>query len=329
MTDYKFLIVIFLVIFTGCSSHQTPDLELYMAEEASKTFFWDNNRKVSWMECGDPKGFPVFFAHGCPGSRLESIFLDAKARKYGFRIIVFERPGFGRSDYIEGYPLLSFAKDLERVADALKIKEFGLIGWSSGGPPVLAAAYHMPNRAAFVFSVSGYTDFGKFEDAKDLMAEYKLYGPSLSENRPRLFNRIVEMVSWTDRHMPNFYFKMAKGEMCLPDRNILNDPHVADLFIRDQKEATVSGTQGILQDLTTQWEPWEFDFKQIKVPAYIFQGKQDTFVPWQFAQHLGDNIPGAELHFYEDRGHLFILEPSSQDELFCRAKRIVNSSFNE
>jgi len=322
MTPYKFLIVFLLVFIGGCSSAITPDLELFLTDEASKTFLWDDTRTVSWMECGDPKGFPVFFAHGCPGSRLEGIFLDEKARKHGFRIIVFERPGFGRSDYIDGYPLLSFAKDLERMADALKIEKFGLIGWSSGGPPVLAAAYHMPERAAFVFSVSGYTDFGKFKDAKDLMAEYKLYGPDISENRPRLFNRIVDMVSWTDSHLPNFYFKMAKAEMCLPDRKILENKHVADLFIRDQQESMTAGTRGVLQDLTTQWSAWEFDLKQIRVPAYIFQGKLDTFVPWQFAQHLGDNIPGAQLNLYEDRGHLYILDQRAQEELFRLAKKL-------
>ena len=325
MTDFKFLVIFFLVIIIGCSTYKTSDLELFMDEEATKTFFWDNNRNVSWMECGDPKGFPVFFAHGCPGSRLENIFLDEKARKHGFRLIVFERPGFGRSDFIEGYTLLSFARDLERVADALKIEKFGLIGWSSGGPLVLAAAYHMPKQAAFVFSVSGYTDFGKFKDAKGLMAEYKLYGPTLSENRPLLFERVLKMVRWTDIHLPNFYFKLAKEEMSLPDRNILNNPHVADLFIRDQKEATVSGTKGILQDLTTQWVPWDFDIKQIKVPAYIFQGKQDSFVPWQFAQHLAENIPDVKLYLYEDRGHLFILEPSFQDELFCLASELIKN----
>lgn len=329
MTDYIVLIVFFMIIITGCILHKTPDLELFLAEEASDIFLWDNTRTVSWMECGDPKGFPIFFAHGCPGSRLEIIFLDAKARKHGFRIIVFERPGFGRSDYVEGYPLLSFAKDIERMADELHIERFGLMGWSSGGPPVLAAAYHMPERAAFVFSVSGYTDFGRFEDAKDLMAEYKLYGPELSENRPRLFNRLVDIVSWTDRHLPNFYFKMAKGEMCLPDRKILENSHVADLFIRDQSESMVAGTQGVLQDLITQWEPWDFDLQQVTVSAYIFQGKQDTFVPWQFAKHLAENISAAELRLYEDRGHLYILDQDFQDELFSLAKEIMKNSFKE
>ncbi len=315
-----------LIFMAGGLSNQTTDFEQFAVEEATQTFIWDNNRKVCWMECGDPKGFPVFFAHGCPGSRLEIIFLDKKAWQHGFRVIVFERPGFGRSDLIKGYPLLSFARDLERMADALKIEKFGLIGWSSGGPPVLAAAYHLPKRAVFVFSLSGYTDFGKFEDAKDLMAEHNLYGPKLFENSPRLFKRVLKMVRWADIHLPNFYFKMAKEEMSLPDRRILNDPQVAALFIRDQEEAMVSGAREIFQDLTTQWEPWDFDVKQIKVPAYIFQGKQDSFVPWQFAQHLADTLSDARLYLYEDRAHMFILESSFQDELFCLAKEAVKHS---
>jgi pimeloyl-ACP methyl ester carboxylesterase len=327
MAGYTFLSNLFQVTIPGKLSDQTTDFESFSVEEARKTFFWDNNRNVSWMECGDPEGFPVFFAHGCPGSRLEIIFLDAKARKHGFRIIVFDRPGFGRSDYIEGYPLLSFARDLERMADELHIEKFGLIGWSSGGPPVLAAAYHMPERTAFVFSVSGYTDFGKFEDAKSLLDEFDLYGPNFFEHSPRLFDRVLKILRWTDLYLPNFYLKLAKEEMSLPDRKILSDHHIADLFIRDQEEATVSGTEGVLQDLITQWEPWDFDLQQVTVPAYIFQGKQDTFVPWQFAQHLGDNIPAAKLHLYEDRGHLYILDQDFQDELFSLAKQIMKNSF--
>jgi pimeloyl-ACP methyl ester carboxylesterase len=303
-------------------NNNPSDKGLLLTSEAMLIFTRDGGRKISWMECGDPEGFPVFFAHGCPGSRLESMFLDPAAQKYGFRIIAFDRPGFGRSDFVDGYGLRDFAKDVEALADNLHIEKFGLVGWSSGGPPVLSAAFHLPERAVFVFSVSGYTDFGKFEDAKTLMAEYRLYGPMISENRPRLFDRIVELVSWTDQHLPNFYLKLAKGEMSPPDRTILSDSHIADLFIRDQKEATVSGTDGILQDLTTQWAPWDFDLGRITVPALIFQGKQDAFVPWEFARHLADSIPGASLRIYEDKGHLLILDPEVREDLLRLAEKM-------
>ncbi len=254
------------------------------------------------------------------------MFLSDKAKQYGLRLIVFERPGLGKSDYIEGYPLLTFAEDLKRLANEKKIKEFGLIGWSSGGPPILAAAYHMPKRVRFVFSISGYTNFGECADAQKLMEQHHLHGPDLAENSHWLFNRLLEVIRWTDLHLPNFYLKMAKDEMNHADRRILNDPDIADLFTCNQEEALFSGTRGFIQDLETQWAPWEFSLKDIKVPVHIFQGKQDVFVPWEFAEHLAVSIPDATLHFYEDRGHLFVLWPEYQDELFKLARSLIGNS---
>ncbi len=279
-------------------------------------FLCENNRKIAWLERGDPKGFPIFYAHGNPGSRLELMFLDKKARQYGIRLIVFERPGLGQSDYIKRYSLLAFAKDLEKIADEKGINKFGLMGWSSGGPPVLAAAYYMPDRVQFVFSIAGYTNFGECADSKGLMEKYHLHGPWLSENNHTLFDTLVAVVRWTDIHLPNFYLKMAKGDMKASDRLILNNPAIADLFMRDQEEALFLGTKGAIQDLEIQWATWEFSLKDINVPVHIFQGKQDVFVPWQFAEHLAANIPNSTLHLYEDRGHLFPLWPDYQDDLF-------------
>ncbi|PIP41922.1 MAG: alpha/beta hydrolase [Desulfobacterales bacterium CG23_combo_of_CG06-09_8_20_14_all_51_8] len=298
-------------------------------EEGETRIFARGSRKLAWMASGDPAGFPVFFAHGCPGSRLEVAFLADQARNQGFRIIGFDRPGFGRSDFVDGYGLRSFAEDLNALADDLDIKKFGLIGWSSGGPPVLSTAFHMPERAVFVFSLSGYTDFGKFEDAKQLMADYNLYGPALSDHFPRLFDRMLQVMDWTDRHLPNFYLKLAKEEMRAPDRRILDDPETAEHFLRDQIEAMVSGSDGVIQDLNTEWAPWDFDLAQIKIPAAVFQGEQDVFVPWQFARHLSENMPHAALKLYEDKGHLLILDPSVQDNLFRLAKKAVKNAVKE
>lgn len=299
--------------------------DIYVDTGAPNYSIWENNRKVAWLERGDPNGFPVFYAHGNPGSRLELLFLDQKAKQYGFKLIVFERPGIGKSDFIKGYPLLSFARDLERLADEMEIREFGLIGWSSGGPPVLAAAYHMPERVCFVFSIAGYTNFGEYPEAEKLMEEYHLYGPKLSENINFLFDTIVEALRWDAIHLPNFYLKMAKADMKAPDRRILDNPVIADIFMRDQEEAFSSGSRGVIQSLETQWAPWEFSLKQIKPPVHVFQGKQDAFVPWQFAQHLSALIPNATLHLYDDRGHLFPLCPDYQDELFMLARSLMDT----
>jgi pimeloyl-ACP methyl ester carboxylesterase len=295
---------------------RSPGEAEIIARGAPSYFVWENDRKVAWLDCGDPEGFPVFYAHGNPGSRLEILSMEQKAREYGFRLIVFERPGIGKSDYVAPYPLLAFAKDLERFADEQGIDDFGLMGWSSGGPPVLSAAYCMPERVRFVFSLSGYTNFGECKDARKLMAEKGLHGPALSENMPILFKMIVRNLRRIDLFLPEVYLKLSEDEMCDADREILKNQEIADLFSLDQQEALLPGTRGAVQDLETQWAPWDFALEEVFVPVHIFQGKQDTFVPWQFGEHLAAHIPNATLHLFEDRGHLYPLKPEYQDEIF-------------
>ncbi|SDW32365.1 alpha/beta fold hydrolase [Marinobacter mobilis] len=275
-----------------------------------------NGRTLAWMERGAPDGFPVFYAHGNPGSRLELLFLDRKAEDYGLRLIALDRPGFGQSDFVSEYGLLDYAADVEYLADHLGVLRFGLLGWSSGGPAVLAAACQMPQRVAFVVSVSGYTNFGECPQAESLMKNYNLRGPELSERRPELFSRVVKLARWVDRTLPNVYLKMAASEMSGPDRQILRDRRVAELFMRNQQESVAQGVDGVIQDLETQWAPWPFLLADIGVPVSLFQGQKDTFVPWLFATHLQQSINGAELTLFEDQGHLYILSPVYQDRIF-------------
>ncbi len=313
-----FVLLLFIAQLTACASPRI-DRDIYEETPIDNGIAhyseW-NGRKVAWLERGDVNGFPVFYAHGNPGSRLELLFLDQKAQQYGIRLIVLDRPGLGQSDYIPEYGLLDFASDIERLADEKGIEEFGLIGWSSGGPPVLATAYQLPERVRFAISVSGYTDFGEFDQAQQLMSNYDLRGPELSAKRPTLFNRAVELVRWTDLKLPHFYMKMAEAEMPEPDRAILQDKQTAELFMRNQQEALKQGVEGTIQDLEVQWAPWPFSLKDISVPVYIYQGQKDTFVPWPFAEHMARTIPNATLTLKPDSGHLMPLDPIFQDEIF-------------
>ena len=79
----------------------------------------DGNRKLYYIDCGDKKGFPLFFFHGWPGSRLQGTFFDKIANKNKIRLITTDRPGFGLSDYYENRTLLDFADDIAFLDDSI------------------------------------------------------------------------------------------------------------------------------------------------------------------------------------------------------------------
>ena len=65
--------------------------------------------------------------------------------------------------------MASASNDLLTIADALGYREFGVSGWSEGGPwPLAAAAYLDPARLRHVTSIAGgnYGTFGDMWAAK-------------------------------------------------------------------------------------------------------------------------------------------------------------------
>ncbi len=304
--------------FSGCANEP---IDTQVIEISKKVSIRDyemtlEGRQVAIRESGASDSYPIFYAHGNPGSRLEVAFFADKAMEHGFRLISFDRPGFGGSDYVTPYSLTDYAKDVERIADKLGINHYGAMGWSSGGPPSLAAGFETSQRVDFVISASGYTDFGEYPQAVQLMDEKGLKGPELSESRPRLFNIVLDATQWTERHFPKFYMRMAMAEMTESDKAVLNETWKRDLFAASQKAALTQDIQGVKQDLETQWAPWEFKLKQVQVPVQVIQGKKDTFVPWQFAEHICSQVPDCQLNLIDDAGHLASLTSDVQDKIF-------------
>ena len=56
-----------------------------------------DGRTLSYATGGDPDGFPVVVHHGTPGSRLFGALLSEPAIEAGVRLLVPDRPGYGRS----------------------------------------------------------------------------------------------------------------------------------------------------------------------------------------------------------------------------------------
>ena len=75
-----------------------------------------------------------------------------------------DRPGIGQSTPQETRTYSGWADDLVAIADALGYHEFGVTGWSEGGPWALAAAAYIdPLRLRHVSSIAGGS-YGTFGD---------------------------------------------------------------------------------------------------------------------------------------------------------------------
>lgn len=104
----------------------------------TRTLTLRDGRALAYMEWGAPDGYPTFYFHGTPSSRLEGALADAAAKRFSLRLIAIDRPGQGLSTFQNGRRFRDWPRDVCELADALHIPEFGVAGHSGAGPYLFA-----------------------------------------------------------------------------------------------------------------------------------------------------------------------------------------------
>ncbi len=265
-----------------------------------------DKRLLAYIEYGNSKGYPVFYAHGGPSSRLEGLFFHEEALRRGFRLITTDRPGMGESTFLRNRKLLDYPRDIVELADALGIDKFGVIGWSGGGAHTTVCAYAIPERLAFNISLCGYTNFAELPDAICLLRnrlDQKSVG--LSKKHPLVFRMFFELMRFGVKYFPESYYKEIIKELCPADIKIASSVSFKDIFIEDQKEAFKQGSKGVAVDAAVHYVDWGFRLEDIPCKLHVFHGTEDYLVPIEYAQNIAENTPNCELHILKGEGHLF------------------------
>jgi pimeloyl-ACP methyl ester carboxylesterase len=107
-----------------------------------------DGRQFAWAERGAQDGSPVVYLHGAPGSVVEGARSPYRAQfaSAGVRLISTERAGYGVSTALPGRRFIDIVSDVRALADHVGLDRFAVVGWSTGGPHALAAAYGLTDR---------------------------------------------------------------------------------------------------------------------------------------------------------------------------------------
>ena len=102
------------------------------------------NRKLGFLECGDPNGYPVLYFQGFPGSRLHALDFDMIAKQSGCHLIGVDRPGQGLSTFNQ-YTLSCWVNDIKTLLHQLNIDKVSIIAHSGGAPFALSCGIEPSN----------------------------------------------------------------------------------------------------------------------------------------------------------------------------------------
>ena len=258
--------------------------------------------------------------HGGPSSRLEGRLLANGATSNGLRLVSVDRPGIGRSTPQKHRSYESWANDLLTIADALGYREFGVSGWSEGGPwPLAAAAYLDPARLRHVTSIAGgnYGTFGDMWAAK-FMDKIDTFGGHLALHHRFAFHLMYEVLGLDAEHFRRSYIrtliKMVNGY----DAKLLSDPAIAEAFADMSAECFAQGSEPLVEDASFSTA------MGLRCDAHRTPGPhvaRHRRSPCPLPDQQGDLRPHAWSVWHEVEGGGHLVAVGKADEIFAIAAK--------
>lgn len=243
-------------------------------------------------------GKPVLFSHGWP---LDGDMWDSQLNflaERGYRVIAFDRRGFGRSDQPwEGYNYDTFASDINDLITALDLQDVTLVGFSMGGGDVsrYIGRYGTARVKALVLLGAVTPIFGKTADYPQGVDASVFEGirDGLRKDRAQFISDFA-----TPFYGINAGQTVSQG-----------------VLTQTLNIALLASLKGTIDCVTAFGETdFRSDIAKVDVPTLVIHGSNDQIVPFESTGKVAaEMIPGLQLKVYDNAPHGFAV--THQDQL--------------
>jgi pimeloyl-ACP methyl ester carboxylesterase len=241
-----------------------------------------------------------------PGSRLEHPPALSGPVPGRVRLIVPDRPGYGRSDFQPGRTLLHWPQDVAQLADALGLSRFAVVGVSGGGPHAAACAYALPHRLTGVALVSSLAPVNR-PGGMDHLSPWVKAAFRLGRRAPWSLRPALWAFSNPGRDAASFFLANTE-RLCPSDRMLLARPEVQRMLRANFQESAAQGLRAYAQDVVIFSRPWGFPLQGITVPVCLWHGESDNILPPHMGRYLAGAMPHVRARYVPEGGHFMALD---------------------
>ena len=243
-------------------------------------------------------GDTVVLIHGYPLSGASWEKQTAALLDAGFRVITYDRRGFGQSSKpTTGYNYDTFAEDLRKLVTQLELRDFALVGFSMGGGEVARYLGRYGSKgvskAVFIASVPPFLlktpDNPKGVDSSVFDGIQK----AIAADRYAFFTEFFK----------NFY-----------NTDLLLGKRVSEQVVQSSWNVAAGASAAASLACVPTWhEDFRKDLSRIDVPTLVIHGDADRIVPFPASGQLTAKlVRGARLVWVKDGPHCIIWTHSDE-----------------
>lgn len=234
-------------------------------------------------------GQPVVLIHGYPLSGASWEKQVPALLGAGYRVITYDRRGFGRSSQpTDGYNYDTFAADLRQLIEQLKLEDFILVGFSMGGGEIARYFGRYGSKGVSKAVIIGG------------VPPFLLKTPDNPEGvDASVFEGIQQAVAG-DRYA--FFTEFFKN---FYNTDLLLGKRVSEQVVRASWNIAVGASATASLACVPTWhEDFREDLKRMDVPTLVIHGDEDRIVPFTASgQRTAKLIKGARLVVVKDGPH--------------------------
>jgi pimeloyl-ACP methyl ester carboxylesterase len=254
--------------------------------------------RMAYMDvppAGQPNGRTVVLFHGM---NFGGFYFDGPIevlRKEGFRVVVPDQIGFGRSSKpIIPYNFHDMALNSHKLLQSLGVNKAVIIGHSMGGMLTarFAASYPDMTERAVIYNAIGLTD-PRFQ--QPWRSADDAYKRTMSQSHDQLYQAFYANIR---RYFPSPGAWKPEYEKYV---RILYAPTLGGDWPR------LAMVRSIYQQIT-YLDPVYYDWAKIKARTLVLGGDKDGPNFPVLAKHIADTIPNGELVLLPNLGHVPHLE---------------------
>ena len=232
------------------------------------------------------EGPPVVLVHGCPASAYDWSPLNEELVRNGFRVIRYDRVGYGHSDRRvrdRDHTYTANARELVGLLDVLAIDSATLVGWSYGGGVVQVAAQTAPGR------VTGLVLVG-----------------SVGPRHERGMWSFLESILFATEPINNWALRngYGRGNVRRTLQTAFNGPVPEGWVERTLSLLALPGAGHTWISELKFVEPGSLKPERLALPVVILHGDSDQVSDYETAIDLQRRITGSRLITVEEGSHM-------------------------